>query len=527
LTRLDHRYYNFSMKKRTIYPVFFAFILFGVVSGLYLAGAENAAEPLDPGKVNEKVLCRKDSGQSYAIYLPTSYVKSSARQGGQHKWPVLFTFDPGGRAALPPNLFKSAAEKYNYIVVCPTNCKNGPWEPNMAAMRAVWEDVRLRFPVDKQRIYAAGFSGGSRMASYFSFVVNNPVRGIIGCGAGLAPFIKPENIKFAFYYGIVGFADFNYVEMTRLEKKLAEQGSLYRFIYYDAKHRWAPEAFCERAVEWMEIQAVKEQPGPRDEALIKTLFEKERRQAQERENAGDIYFAVGDYESIARDFKAIQPAGEIEEIENKITQIKNSKPYKKFQKEEEKRLKKEDDYMQRFIKTVAFLRQPDFLEIPLNKIISELRIKGLEKEAREKKNIYDAGLAERLLYNLANQCLSQGEEYLQKKDYTRVKIFLEIGEAAGKHTWFYSYILYDLAAVHALQDQTKKALKYFQEAVDNGFDRVDHIEKDKDLDGIRHTDEFKAIVEQLKTKEKDTKRHEDDVSHKETRKKEEGEKVRR
>ncbi|NIM11986.1 MAG: hypothetical protein GTO45_07700 [Candidatus Aminicenantes bacterium] len=490
------------MKKQNIYMVLFIFILFCMVFLVFLTGgnAKANAQPgdMETGKVIEKVVCRHDANQSYGLYLPTSYSPVS-----QRKWPVLFAFDPGGRAALPPKLFKTAAEKYNIMVVCPANCKNGPRKPTMEAMKAVWKDVCVRFPVDKQRIYAAGFSGGSRMSSFFSFVINNPVQGIIGCGAGLSPLIKPKQIKPTTYYGIVGFADFNYIEMLELDKTLDQHGIRHRFIYFNGKHRWPPESTCERAVAWMELQAIKNRLAPRDDALIKTIFETERQLAQEREASADIYFAAADYESTAADFEGLLPAAEIKQIRQESARLKNTKPYKKFQKEELDRLQKERNVMKKFVEIFAFLKHSHPGEIPLNRVIMDLGIRNLERVVKKKKNIYDAGLAERLLYNLANQSLSQGDEYLRNKDYTRAAIFLEIGEAAGKFTWFYPNILYNLSCVYARQNKTKKALKYLQQAVDNGFIYPDHIEKDKDLDAIRQTPQFKAIIQQLKSKAKE------------------------
>src|SRR6056297_2408070 len=47
---------------------------------------------------------------TYALYLPTSFSNTK-------KWPVLFVFDPHGRGKAAAQLFKSAAEEQDYIVV--------------------------------------------------------------------------------------------------------------------------------------------------------------------------------------------------------------------------------------------------------------------------------------------------------------------------------------------------------------------------------------------------------------------------
>jgi len=479
------------MKLKAVYSFFF--LLTVLIFRVLLAGESTG--DIEKGKVIEKIVCHHDSSQSYALHLPTAYANGK-------KWPVLFAFDPAARVTLPLKLFKTAAEKYNYIVVCPTNVKNGPRKPAVDAMRAVWEDVCHRFTVDKQRLYAAGFSGGSRVSTFFNMAVKNPVRGIIGCGAGLSQAIKPQQIAPTSYFGMVGFADFNYREMVELDQAFDRHGVTHRFIYFDANHRWPSESFCSRAIEWMELQAIKEGVAPQNQALADVIFKKELNAAREIEATGSIYFAVLAYEAVARDFKDTKPGAELDKIEQKITRLKETREFKKFQKEEQKRLQKEKDYIKTFAGTFAFLKQSNPRDVRLQKILVSLGIKLLEKDVKKKKNIYDAGLAERLLYNLGNQANREGTVFLKKGDYKRAVFFLEIAAASGKQTYFYSHVLYKLASAYAVQDKKKKALKLFKEAVENGFTYLTAIEANKSLDVLRNNPRFKRIIQQLKEKNK-------------------------
>ena len=100
---------------------------------------------------------------------------------------VLFAFDFEARTTLPTKLFKVAAEKYGYIIICSANTRNSRKAPILKAMQAIWREANSRYSIDKNRIYAVGFSGGSRMSSVFHMIIGNPVRGIIAVGAGIAP----------------------------------------------------------------------------------------------------------------------------------------------------------------------------------------------------------------------------------------------------------------------------------------------------------------------------------------------------
>src|SRR5215212_4510363 len=94
-----------------------------VVAGLGLAsatqpprafGSESQSiekdKPIEKGKTIEKVVCRSDSQQSYALFVPSKYTHDK-------RWPIIYCFDPGARGLLPVERFKDAAEKYGYIVV--------------------------------------------------------------------------------------------------------------------------------------------------------------------------------------------------------------------------------------------------------------------------------------------------------------------------------------------------------------------------------------------------------------------------
>ena len=478
------------MKTKKHLFIFLVLTLF-LISG-FLCG--ESAEDIEKGKVLEKIVCRHDSSQSYALYLPTKYSHDK-------KWPVLFAFDPAARATLPPNLFKNSAEKYNYIVACPTNVRNGPRKPVVDAMRAVWKDVCSRFSLDKKRIYAAGFSGGSRMSSFFNIAVNHPVRGIIGCGAGLSQVIKPEQVYPTAYFGIVGFADFNYIEMKELDHAFDNHNITHRFIYFNAKHRWPPESLCNRAVEWMEVQAVKQGLLSRNQTFIDEIFRNELKLAGELESS-NIYFAVLAYECAARDFKDTVPGIEIEKINRKITLLKETREFKKFQKEEDRRYQKEKEYIKTFAGTFAFIKQSKPGDVRLQRLLAILGIKRLEQEAEKKKNIYDGGQAERLLYNVGNKARLEGTTYLDNGDYKRAVIFLEIAAASSKGTYFYAYVLYKLSSAYAAQNKKKKALKLFKKAVENGYTHLSAIEANKHLDGLLDNPEFKKIIRRLKDKGK-------------------------
>lgn len=267
------------------------------------------------GIIIEKVVCQADPVQSYALYLPPGYP-------GDKKWPIIYALDAGARGALPLHHFKPAAEKYGYIIVGSNNARNGPWEPIARTVRAMWLDTQNRFAVDNNRVYTTGFSGGARMASICKYIVNQPVTGIIGCGAGLNTNLKPAVIKPGIYYGIVGLSDFNYREMMKLDNDFDTAGVVHRILVFDGDHRWPPEQYCLQALEWMEINAIKKGLKVKNEPLVTDLYKKTLDRAQQLEQSKNIFFAVSAYEAGEQLFSGL---ADVNEFKNKTHQLKNSR----------------------------------------------------------------------------------------------------------------------------------------------------------------------------------------------------------
>jgi len=114
-------------------------------------------------------ICGADTSQSYKVYLPVAY-------SNQQTWPVIFVFDPHANASKAVAYFKEAAENFGYIIIGSDNSKNGIQTLDHTLTTLV-NDVLVKFSIDDKRQYAAGFSGGGRVASYFAIKRNYYLRG--------------------------------------------------------------------------------------------------------------------------------------------------------------------------------------------------------------------------------------------------------------------------------------------------------------------------------------------------------------
>ncbi len=192
-------------------------------------------EPLQVpfGEMVEGIACHSDPTQTYTLYIPSTYTSDL-------RLPVLLVFDPRGRSLLAAELFRDAAETYGWIIVSSDNTRSDrPWEPNLAAIQALWPEIHSRIPADFQRIYATGFSGGVAVATVLARTTGE-IAGIIGCGGlNLANHSMTASCSF---FSTAGNADFNFREMHRLDEFLAEQGNPHRLVIFEGSHTWMPPA---------------------------------------------------------------------------------------------------------------------------------------------------------------------------------------------------------------------------------------------------------------------------------------------
>src|SRR5262249_18549040 len=299
-----------------------------VIPSLAFFSLRAQAQDLSVGKIIERVVCLKDSSQSYALYLPPNYTTD-------RRWPVIYAFDPAARGMLPVERFKDAAEKYGYIIVGSNNSRNLPHKALAEIINTMFDDTQTRLSIDQNRIYVTGMSGGARVAGMVAQSLAQSLRGgaagVILCGAGFSEAKLPEKPLPFPVFGLAGVEDFNWIELRQLHRALDSIGSPNRFLTFDGVHTWALSDSCLTAVEWMELQAMRLGRRERDEKLIAELFDKMAGQARADESAKRVYEAFLKYEAIARDFNGLREAPEFAQ---KADELRSSKEVKERLKQE-------------------------------------------------------------------------------------------------------------------------------------------------------------------------------------------------
>jgi hypothetical protein len=254
-----------------------------------------AAQPIQPGIIVDEVRCADDAGETYALYLPSDYTPD-------RPWSLLLAFHPAARGRLLVETYRAAAERYGYVVAASTTSRNGPWNVSARAVRAMSRDVGRRFVIDAARIYVTGHSGGARVAMQVA-LGGNDIAGVIASSAGF-PDVKPrKSVRFP-VFATAGLDDFNYLELRRLDAALTSPHALEVF---DGGHELPPAAVAMRAIEWLELAAMRDGRRAVDAALVDALFDAARRRA---DDAVDAIERVRATRALVADFGGLRDVAE-------------------------------------------------------------------------------------------------------------------------------------------------------------------------------------------------------------------------
>lgn len=85
-----------------------------------------------------------------------------------------------------------------------------------------------------------------------------------------------------------------------------------------------------------------------------------------------------------------------------------------------------------------------------------------------------------------------GNVYMDKKKYDDALLSFGLAEQLNYEP--FSKILYNKACLYSLQEETELAGKYLEYSLQAGYNNLDHINKDSDLDELRNTYYFKQAV---------------------------------
>ncbi len=223
------------------------------------ASTQGALDSLSWGVVHDRIMCKADSSQSYALYIPKS--------GNEKSLAVIYFFDPHGDGDLPVMKYQKLAEQFHFIFVGSNNSRNGlELQEDDQIWQKLWNDTRTRLPLDLRRIYVCGFSGGGKVASYLG-LAHPEISGVIASGAGLTQMESGGDFGFSFT-AIAGLGDMNMTDLISISQGLDKSTTRHRLILFDGPHEWPPLPTMEIALDGLQFDATVRKLIPLDSALV-------------------------------------------------------------------------------------------------------------------------------------------------------------------------------------------------------------------------------------------------------------------
>jgi len=373
----------------TLFPALLAMLFVAVPSG----------QPAR-GTLVEHVSCPTDPSQTYTLYLPSTYTAT-------RKWPLLLVFDPGGRAARAAEVFREAAERFGWIVAASENSRNGPWEPTLRAINAMWPALLGGYAVDEGRVYAAGHSGGATVAWLLAQQTGG-ITGVIVSGQP-SPQSEPGKAKPFAWFGMAGHTDFNLMEVKKIDDQLARSSNPHRMEFFDGGHQWPPSDLVTRALGWMEMIAMNDGRRTRDQDLARTLLGEDMARARTLEERSLYTEAWRSYSAIAMSYKKLI---DVSEADRRRGSLENDERFKAARKAEDRADRRERDQAVALGRVLNRLTEE---EVPLAaELRSRLNLDALAKASREEG--YDGASASRSLALVRIQLSTIARDLREKHD---------------------------------------------------------------------------------------------------------------
>jgi hypothetical protein len=460
-----------KIMKYNILSLFLGIILFSACGS---GNKKTGNDHFETGTIIPKVACKNDATITYALYLPKNYNE-------EIKYPIVYAFDAHAKGNKPVELFSEVAEKYGYIVIGSNNSQNGlSTEATMHIYDVVSNDALGRFSIDRNRVYTAGFSGGSRVASSIA-IFKGGISGVIGCSAGFPGLNQPIQFKFD-YIGYVGDEDMNYLEMVTLEDALEKSGYRHHLVVFKGTHDWPPKNIIPEAFIWMQANAMKDKKIPSDSAFIQETVKLWKEQADLSEKQGKKYEAYQinrkiisffdgliDLSAEKKELKLLEASPEINDeitrdIENRKTELALQTQYVKALGE----------------KNAAWWKD---------------EITRLNKTADNTTKVDERGIIKRVLGYLSLAAYSNSNGYLNAGQLDQAAHFIELYSIIDPTNNEHAYLA---ACVYAKQNNPDKAFESLNKALELGFSDFGRYQSDTVLARLKNDTRYFEILETLR-----------------------------
>lgn len=340
-------------------------------------------------------------------------------------------------------------------------------------------DAGERLNLDPRRLYAAGFSGGARVASGLA-LGGAGISGVILCGAGFPPLRAPlKELPFT-VFAVAGLEDFNYREIRTLERDLTAIHASHKTAAFPGGHDWAPPGVLAEALDWLDLQAVRGRLLDRNETWLDDLYAR-------RLQASQSLVALARLEELASlqaDFDGLLDTAS---TTTQIAALETSKEVKVARRDEALWADRETDWLNRVAPLSAEQDRTAYRD----------EINALRRKASKLPDTQERRLARRLLTGEFIRHVESGRQFLTDKRHpeaaARFSLAAEVRpDDAGA--------AYAQARALALAGDHKGALKALSQAVARGFRDAARLAQDPAMESLHAIPAFDELLGKVRRK---------------------------
>lgn len=440
---------------------------------------------LQPGVIVPKVVALANPGQSYALYVPSTY-------SSEKRWPIVYAFDPGARGRMPVELMKEAAERYGYVLVGSNNSRNGSWKIEAAAAEAIVQDTHARVSIDDRRVYFAGFSGGARVAARIAQICKCAA-GVLLNGAGFQPEATMSHDGPFVVFSAVGTYDFNYGELVRVDEDLEKLGYAHFLRRFDGPHQWAPASAMDEALAWFRLQAMKSGREDRDDSFIASQAARETERARALDQSGDLYAAWKEYRQAS---EMLTGLADNTALRARADALEKEKSVRDGAKREKQEFEEQEQLSREISSELSALRENQVNRAEIRSAM-EQQLLALRSRAEHERREEKLRVLKRALAGVMVQTMEMGSELLDQKDASRAKDYFELASTADPDSM---WALSNLAVARAMDGDRKGTLDALRRAKSKTKapgQFVEWLKEEPAFAKLRGTSEFSALLDSL------------------------------
>lgn len=425
------------------------------------------------GSLTAHIPCADDANISYALYIPSSYKEGE-------KLPLLIVFDPHGDALFPINRFKLLADKHHFILMGSNESKNGN-EKELTAhiIQLMSQAAYSTLPIDSNRVYAGGFSGGARIASLLAFSPSG-IQGLVLCGAGF-PMQAWDQATPSVICAIANDGDMNLPEVTALKSNDPLKAGRLLTFRNKGKHEWpSAEVFDEVFLAFDAFAC-------RDQLIKLTAAEKKLlNEGYKALDKGKIYDTNPIYKAYfyERWIKSIEGIENIDEVKRSYMLLKSSSSLISSFNEEKKLIQEEAGIKESYYNAMGS-RDTLWWMNEMTKLSQSMLVSS---------NALKISQLERIRSGLSLMCYMNLDKTLKagaRDSYIYLSTLYRNIDPENPEAWI-------LASQIAARENNKEAcINYFSLAIKNGFKEGSRINNTSDFNIMSGEPRFQQLLNSI------------------------------